>query len=233
MSKKKIKVKVKKRKLNIKKIFLFLSSIIVIIVLIYYIIELPIKNIYIIGNNILSDKEIIDLSGISNYPSLIKTSSYKIKNKLKSNIYIKDIKIEKKLNSKIYIYITEKKILCTYDNKLLLEDSSLVENKNHISSYPILVSDITKIKEKYTSSFSKIEESILLKISEIEYVPNSVDSERFILKMNDGNLVYITLNKVEKINKYNSIYSSLEGKKGIIYLDSGDYVEIKKDTKRK
>ena len=46
--------------------------------------------------------------------------------------------------------------------------------------------------------------------------------------MNDGNLVYITLNKIEKINKYNSIYSSLEGKKGIVYLDSGDYVEIKK-----
>ena len=45
--------------------------------------------------------------------------------------------------------------------------------------------------------------------------------------MNDGNLVYITLPKIAKINKYNSIYSGLEGKKGIIYLDSGDYVEVK------
>ena len=31
--------------------------------------------------------------------------------------------------------------------------------------------------------------------------------------MNDGNQVYITLGKVTKINKYNSIYSRLEGKK--------------------
>ena len=76
---------------------------------------------------------------------------------------------------------------------------------------------------------SPIPLSILLKISEIEYVPNNVDSERFALKMNDGNLVYITLNKIEKINKYNSIYSSLDGKRGIIYLDSGDYVEIKEE----
>ena len=45
--------------------------------------------------------------------------------------------------------------------------------------------------------------------------------------MNDGNLVYVTLPKITKINKYNSIYSGLEGKKGIIYLDSGDYVEVK------
>ena len=45
--------------------------------------------------------------------------------------------------------------------------------------------------------------------------------------MVDKNYVYITLDKIEKINKYNSIIQELEGKKGIIYLDSGDYVEIK------
>ena len=47
--------------------------------------------------------------------------------------------------------------------------------------------------------------------------------------MNDGNLVYITLTKITKINKYNSIYSEMEGKKGIIYLDSGDYIEVKEE----
>ena len=60
-----------------------------------------------------------------------------------------------------------------------------------------------------------------------KYVPNEVDKERFILYMVDSNYVYITLSKIEKINKYNSIVKELEGKKGIIYLDSGDYVEIK------
>ena len=45
--------------------------------------------------------------------------------------------------------------------------------------------------------------------------------------MVDSNYVYITLSKIEKVNKYNSIVKQLEGKKGIIYLDSGDYVEIK------
>ena len=45
--------------------------------------------------------------------------------------------------------------------------------------------------------------------------------------MIDSNYAYITLSKADKINKYNSIIQKLENKKGIIYLDSGDYVEIK------
>ena len=227
MSKKKIKVKVKKRKLSIKKILIFLFVLLISILVIYFISNLPIKNIYIVGNNILSDKEIIELSGLSDYPKFLSITSGNIKKKIKDNIYVKEVKVDKKINGKVYIYITEKKILCIYRNKLLLEDANLIENSYDMTSYPILLSDVSKIQEKFISSFSKIEDAILLKISEIEYTPNDVDNERFTLKMNDGNLIYITLNKIEKINKYNSIYSSLEGKKGIIYLDSGDYVEVK------
>ena len=229
MSKKKIKVKVKKRKLKIKRILICLLVIILVCLLVYYISILPIKNIYVIGNSILSDKEIIKLGGISNYPSFIRTTTREIKKNIESNVYIDEVTIEKKLYNKVYIHITEKKVVCTYDNKLLLSDGTEVENTYNITSYPILSSDISTIKDKFVTKFSLINENILLKISEIEYTPNDVDSERFTLKMNDGNLVYITLSKIEKINKYNSIYSSLEGKKGIIYLDSGDYVEVKEE----
>lgn len=45
--------------------------------------------------------------------------------------------------------------------------------------------------------------------------------------MVDSNYVYITLSKIDKINKYNAIVQQMENKIGIIYLDSGDYVEIK------
>ena len=107
--------------------------------------------------------------------------------------------------------------------------NSHIYNTYNIYNIPILISDISSIKEKYTKSISKIDDDILLKISQIEYTPNDVDSERFTLYMNDGNQVYITLGKVTKINKYNSIYSRLEGKKGIIYLDSGDYIEVKEE----
>lgn len=227
MSKKKIKVKVIKRKLNIKKILVFFLILVLTTTLIYYIVKKQISNIYIIGNDILSDIEIIDMAQITDYPSFISTRTSKIEKKLKENMYIKDVKVKKKLNGKIYIYITEKKVLCIYNNKLLLEDSNIIDNTYNATHYPILISDISNIEKKFVSSFSKVEDSVLLKISEIEYAPNEVDDGRFVLKMNDGNLVYVTLDKITKINKYNSIYSSLEGNKGIIYLDSGDYVEIK------
>ena len=45
--------------------------------------------------------------------------------------------------------------------------------------------------------------------------------------MDDGNLVYITLTRIDKLNKYNKIKNKISGKTGIIYLDSGDYVELK------
>lgn len=225
--KKKIKVKVKKRKLKIKKILVTILLLTIIILSYLYLKRLPIRNIYIIGNNILSDREIIKMSEIDNYPSFIDTSSRDIKTKLLRNNYIKEVKIIKKFWGKVYIYINENKILALYNDRLLLESGEEVENIYNITTMPLLTNDITSIKERFVSKFSLVDNDILLKISEISYVPNEVDKERFALKMNDGNLVYVTLTKINKINKYNSIYSGLDGKKGIIYLDSGDYVEVK------
>lgn len=229
MTKKKVKVRVKKRKLKIGRILLCLLVLIIIGLFFYFIRKLPIKNIYIIGNNIVPESDILEISGIKNYPSFIDSSRKDIIKNIMKNEYIKDVKVEKKLWGKVYIYIEEKKILCNYNNKLLLDDSTLVDNNYNIYSYPTLISDITNVFDKFVNKFSKIDNKVLFQISEIEYTPNEVDNERFSLMMDDGNLVYITLNRITKINKYNSIYSSMNGKKGIIYLDSGDYVEIKEN----
>ena len=83
------------------------------------------------------------------------------------------------------------------------------------------------VYDKFVNKFTKVNPEVLLKISHIEYTPNDLDKERFLLYMIDSNYVYITLSKIDKLNKYNSIIQSMENKKGIIYLDSGDYVEIK------
>ena len=45
--------------------------------------------------------------------------------------------------------------------------------------------------------------------------------------MNDGNEVYITLNKTKELNSYTKIKKQIGEKKGILYLDSGNYFEIK------
>ena len=45
--------------------------------------------------------------------------------------------------------------------------------------------------------------------------------------MNDGNEVYITVTKVGVLNKYVDIVKKLNKKNGILYLDSGNYFEVK------
>ena len=70
-----------------------------------------------------------------------------------------------------------------------------------------------------------IDTNVFSKISEISYAPNSYDKDLFIFLMNDGNYVYITTSKLSNINKYESILVNLDGKKGIIYLDSGNHFE--------
>lgn len=227
MKGKKVRVKVKKKKLNIKKIIIALLFILLIISFIIYIKNLPVKNIYIIGNNLISDKEIIEISRLENYPSFIGTYFSNIKENLKKNEYIKNVKIERKIPGKIYITIEEEKPLFIYNNKLSLTGNKLVDNKYNIDYVPYIKGNIDDVYKKFEEKFSLVSKEIQLKISEIEYKPNEIDKERFLFTMIDSNYVYINISRMEKINKYNTIVNELEGKKGIIHLDSGDYIEIK------
>ena len=72
-----------------------------------------------------------------------------------------------------------------------------------------------------------IKEDTLGKISDIEYKPNEYDKDRFLLYMDDGNMVYLTLTKFKMINYYNDVLSQLEDKHGILYLDNGNHFQIK------
>lgn len=226
-SKKKVRVKVKKRKIKVGRIIILILIVAFMIISFLLIRKLPTKNIYIIGSNIIPDSEIIKSAGLQDYPPFFQISKQNITKKILKDPYIKEVKVQKKFYNKVYINITENKVLCLYNDNLLLESGVETPNIYNINSAPIVISDITTIKDAFVKAFSKVNNDILLKISQIEYTPNDVDSERFCLRMNDGNLIYITLDKITKINKYNSIYSSMEGKEGIIYLDSGDYIELK------
>ena len=227
MATKKIKIKVTKKKINFKKILLSLLLILVIVFGVVSFIKMPLKNIYISGNEILTDYDILKESELADYPPYFNTYFIDIKKKLLANDYIEEVNIKRKLPSKIYIEIKEYKPLAIYKDKMILSSKKMVDKSPEINYLPYVVNDMNAVYDKFVNSFTKVDNDILLKISHIEYAPNEVDKERFILYMIDANYVHVTLSKIEKINKYNSIVSELDGKKGIIYLDSGDYLEIK------
>lgn len=183
-----------------------------------------ITNIYIKNNNILTDQEVIDASGLRNYPSFILTTNYSIKNKLLKNNLVKKVKVKKGLWGKVYIDIEEYKPLFIYEDKVILD------NKNEVDldiSLPILVNKVDDdILDKLISKYESVNDEIKLMISEIRYDPNEIDKERFLFTMSDGNYVYITLYKLSSIDEYLKITSTLKDKKGILYLDSGNYFEV-------
>ena len=190
---------------------------------------MKIKNIYVSGNNTLKDQEIIELAGINNYPNLFQISSKKIEKKIKLNPLIDSVKVKKTFLGKITINIKEYNLLLKneIDNTIYLDNGQKITNDINIIGLPTLTNDVDKdILNNFLKKLNTINKDILSKISEITYSPNEYDKDLFLFLMNDGNYVYITTTRLDNINKYENVLLELEGKKGIIYLDSGNHFEI-------
>lgn len=221
---------VKKKRIRIKFGFIsiLLSFLFLIGLGIYYIINIKITNIYINGNNYLTDQEVIELAGIQNYPSTFKNASSKIEKELEKNLYIKDAKITKKSFTQVFITVEENKPLFynQLTTKTILLDGNETTDKFNI---PILINNVPDvIYDEFSKKMGELNINVLNKISEIKYTPDEVDDERFLFTMTDCNYVYLTLKNLEKINNYNDIVKQFDNKKGILYLNSGGYFEIAK-----
>lgn len=218
-----------KRKFNFLRFISFIIFLFILYILVSYLIDIKTKNIVILNNDYYNDEVIIETANIENYPKFILLNTNKIKNKLLKLDLIEDVTIKKKWNFILEITIKEKKVLYLVrsENKYRLSDNKLY-NLDNIYSIPTLINYVPEdIEQKFVNKFKDIDNNIISMISEIEYSKTSYDSDRFLLYMNDGNLVYVTTSKLNSLNKYVEIVKKLENKKGILYLDSGNYFEIK------
>lgn len=220
-----------KNKRKIKKGVIFLIVLFLIIIyalLVYFVFGFDVKNIYIYDNNYLKDQEIIDYLSLNDFPNFYTFNTIAYEKKLKSNPLVKDVTIKKKLFHQIHIYITEYSILYkrAQDNKYVLSSNKdVILDKDY--NVPILINYIPNTKQtRFNSKMTKIDKDVLVKISEIKYDPTDVDEDRFLFYMLDENYVYVTLTKMNLINKYNDAITQFEGKRGILYLDSGNYFKI-------
>lgn len=218
-----------KRKFNPLKFLSFIAFIIICYFLTMYLLDIKTKNIVVLNNNYYSDEKIIETAGIESYPKFLSLNTNKIKKKLLKLDLIENVTIKKKWNFVLELTIKEKKILYLVrsENKYRLSDNKLYD-LDDVLSVPTLINYIPGSNEKkFVNAFKNIDNNIISMISEIEYSKTSYDSDRFLLYMNDGNMVYVTTTKLKSLNKYVDIVSKLENKKGILYLDSGNYFEIK------
>ena len=220
-----MKRKVKKKKIKIGRVFLALFFLFVVLFLIILLSKMPVLGFYISGNNYYTDSEILKITGLDKYPSYLFTSNINIKKKIKDDPILESVKINKTLLGKFKVEVKEKQILFYNINT----KKSITSNDEEIDFYdknsPVLVNNINdkNVYNSFLKKMKKVDKSILDNISEIKYNPNAIDKERFLISMNDGNYIYLTISKFTKINDYLKISKTLESKNGILYLDYGNY----------
>ncbi len=217
------------RKFSFKKLFSFIIVFVLIGLCIYYLFNVKTKNILIINNTYYNDDELIEACKLEDYPKFLTLNTSKIKKTLESFDLIKEAKVKRKWGFVLQIELVENKVLYYIRSKdaYMLSDNKTYKLDN-IVGVPTLINYVPEsIEASFVKGFNKVDRNIISLVSEIEYTKTNFDEKRFLLYMNDGNLVYITVSKTDLLNKYLNIVKKLNNKKGILYLDSGNYFEIK------
>jgi len=227
-----MKKKVKKRKLNFKRLLFFVLLIYILCYGSYYLLNQRIKHIEIIGNSLVNDNEILELSKLDSYPSIFKYSNGKIEKNIKKHKLIENVEVKKRFNFVIKIEVEENKLLFYYknENKIALSNGNIIKNNfDEVLGIPTLVNNVDKkLLKSFISKYSKLNENIIFEIDSIEYFPNYnekgkiIERDMFKLLMNDGNTILTNSKNVYLLNKYNIIFASLGERKGTINLNSGE-----------
>ena len=223
---------VKKKKLRVFRLLLLLIVCGGLFFGVYFYLKLPVTNLIVSDNSYLSDDYILELSGLKDYPSFWLTSMRKSEKKLEKSSYIREAKIKRGFYHVLTIEVVENRALFSKENdsgKIVFEDGQTVTVGNDFMfRIPRLLNYVPDDKyDGFIKGMKNIDDNILAKISDIEYVANELDKERFLLYMDDGNMVYLTLTKFNMINYYNDVLEQLEDRKGILYLDNGNHFQIK------
>jgi len=225
-----------KKRLRVKFLLKVLVILVVVIASYLYLTTIKIKNIYIIGTTTTKDIDIIEISGIKDYPAIYKLNLKTMAEEIKTLPLVDDVTIKRNIFGKLTITITESKILFfyKYNNKYITSSGNAIENSDDYYGYPTLINFTPDtVFEKFIAGLNKIDYNIISMINEIEYTPYKssdgtvIDENRFTLKMNDSNTVMIDTVNIKNLNKYPTIYASLDmdTNKGTLYLDT-----IVKDT---
>ncbi len=219
--------KKRRKRLRIGRLFLLLLIIGAVSFAFVKFVDIPIRSITIKGNEILTDKEVIELAELEDYPSYFSVFGIIAENRLKKSPYVSDAKVSKGLLT-VKITIKEEKVLYVEKEtgKKITSSSEIKDDKT--LCVPYLVGEVpSDKKERFIKAMGKLNKNILCQMSEIKYDPNEIDNDRYYVFMNDGNSVYLTVNKFNKLNKYDTILENIGKQNGTLYLDYGDYFEVK------
>lgn len=234
--------KVKGKKVfSFRKLVIFILLIYIVVNVVIQVTKMPIKHILILGNNLVSDHEIIKAAKLDKYPPIYLLNNKKTKDLIMNIDLIKDVEIKKDYFGKLTLKVEEYKPLFykKENNAIVLDNQEEIYNDDY-SGIPMLINYVPDVVyEEFIQEFAKLNKSIIAMMNYIEYSPSknenneTIDEKRFLIQMNDDNKVYTNPLKLENINYYLDILASLENKKGILNLDAGNYFKPYEDKNEK
>ena len=220
-----------KKKLNFKRTLVFILFLYIVGFSIYLLVNQKIKHIEINGNNLVKDSEILRVSKLKDYPSMLRYSSRSIKKNIQSIELIDTVKVKKWFGSRVIIDIKENKVLFYYKDtdKIVLSNGNIIKNNYNLLGIPILISDLKgDVFNDLVKYYKVLNDNIIYEINSIEYFPlkdengNIIGDKRFKIIMNDTNTIIVNTKTISVLNKYNDIYASLGGRVGTINIDSDE-----------
>ena len=217
--------KKKRKKLKIKSVLLVFLFLILLGVIFFLLSLIKVKTFIIKNNKYLTDEEVLKELNLDDNSSFLLTNSLLMSDDIKDSKLIKDIDFSRNMYLEVTLNVTEYKMLYYNQNtkKVMLENEEEIDYKS--DNLPVLTNKIEDkdVLKQFNKKMAKVNLETLNMISEITYSPNGIDKERFLFSMNDGNYVFLTITKLTKINDYKKIVESMEDRKGILYLDYGNY----------
>ena len=228
----------RKRNLKITKWLLIIILVLVIVILFMMSSIFNIKKIVVLNNSKISSEEIISLSTLTPGINMFRTTNRTIKNNIKTNAYIEDVRIKRNVNGTITLDVKERKP--TY--MLKLENTyAYINNQGYIleiSKNPLKTPIITgfKTSNEEVKEGNRLAAEDLSKLDDIIKIMESVKNsilENIITEIDISNSMNYKLviasegktvqfgdtNNINiKLQMISQIFSAEKGKTGEIYF---------------
>ncbi|WP_279401214.1 cell division protein FtsQ/DivIB [Piscibacillus salipiscarius] len=194
-----------------------------------------IKTIDVQENRVISDEEIISISGLSMDQSFWSIDQSQIVHDIESHQEISDVKVERNWYNQVTIIINEfERVGYVKSNNLfkpILENGKVLKDtelKIPKGDAPVLhgFSEDDRLS-RLTKQLAELDSAVVQLISEIYSDPSDTNEDRIRLYTTDGFEVVASIhNFEEKMNLYPSISSQVSPElEGVLYIDVGAYFE--------
>ncbi|HLQ95372.1 MAG TPA: FtsQ-type POTRA domain-containing protein [Pseudogracilibacillus sp.] len=229
------KLKEARKKKSSRRLIIYLIIFLVLISILIYL-QTPlseVKDIEIEGNQVLSEEEVLEISGLEFDANIWGVSKKKVLKKLRDNPVIDSAKIERKLPQTVQLQIEENNIIGYMEEDSsfypVLENGSIVKNREGNRGAGPILHDFKNDEylQDISSELKDMPDNVYKQISEITWSPTDKNKNKINIYMSDGYVVDATIrNLSSKMENYPSIVSQLDDEgKGVIHMGVGTYFE--------